>query len=47
VHWDAKQEIVIGDEQANRYLCRTYRKPWGQYVWRYLSPAHKRYYREG
>ncbi len=46
VHWDAKGEKVIGDEGANRYLCRTYRKPWGQYVLRYLAPAHRKYYRE-
>ncbi len=46
VHWDARQEKVLRDEQANRYLCRTYRRPWGQYVLRYLSPAHKPYYKE-
>ncbi|MCS6949793.1 MAG: Gfo/Idh/MocA family oxidoreductase [Armatimonadota bacterium] len=46
VRWNAQQEKIVGDEEANRYLCRVYRKPWGQPVWRYLSPAHRKYYRE-
>ncbi len=46
VHWDGARELIVRDEEANRYLCRTYRKPWGRYVYRYLAPQHKRYYRE-
>ncbi|MCS7223642.1 MAG: Gfo/Idh/MocA family oxidoreductase [Armatimonadetes bacterium] len=46
VRWDGNKELIIGDEEANRYLCRTYRKPWGAYVYRHLSPQHRRYYRE-
>lgn len=46
VRWDAKQERIIGDEEANQYLCRIYRKPWGEYVRRYLSPHHRKYFRE-
>ncbi len=26
--WDAEQERVVGDEEANKLLRRTYRKPW-------------------
>jgi predicted dehydrogenase len=46
VKWDAKQELIVGDEEANKFLCRTYRKPWGEYVRRYLAPQHRKYYRE-
>lgn len=41
VRWDAKKELCIGDEDANKLLCRSYRAPWGQYVRRYLSPEHR------
>lgn len=46
IRWDPERELIIGDEGANRYLCRTYRSPWGKYVQRYLSPHHKRYFHE-
>ncbi|MCS7193264.1 MAG: hypothetical protein NZ937_09840, partial [Armatimonadetes bacterium] len=46
VKWDEKQELIIGDEEANQYLCRTYRRPWGEYVRRYLANQHRKYYRE-
>ena len=26
--WDAQRGMVAGDEEANRLLRRTYRKPW-------------------
>jgi predicted dehydrogenase len=26
--WDAKREVIVGDEQASRLLTREYRKPW-------------------
>jgi predicted dehydrogenase len=46
VRWDAKKELCLGDEDANKLLCRSYRAPWGQYVRRYLSPEHRRYFQE-
>jgi predicted dehydrogenase len=45
VRWDAERELIIGDEEANRHICRTYRRPWGEYVERYLSPHHRPYFR--
>ena len=26
--WDPKTEQVIGDDEANRWVTKTYRKPW-------------------
>ena len=26
--WDAAKQQVVGDDEANRLLCRPYRKPW-------------------
>jgi len=46
MRWNPDRELIIGDEEANRRLCRTYRAPWGAYVQRYLSSSHKPYYRE-
>ncbi|MBI4325731.1 MAG: Gfo/Idh/MocA family oxidoreductase [Chloroflexi bacterium] len=47
MQWDAANELVIGDEEANRrFLCRAYRKPWGEYVKRHLSPVHVNYIAE-
>ncbi|MCS7253131.1 MAG: Gfo/Idh/MocA family oxidoreductase [Armatimonadota bacterium] len=45
IRWDAEKELVIGDEEANQHLCRTYRKPWGEYVERHLAPQHRPYFR--
>jgi len=28
INWDAKNEIIINDSEANKYLQREYRKPW-------------------
>jgi hypothetical protein len=28
LNWDAKKEMVIGDDEAKRLLRRPYRKPW-------------------
>jgi hypothetical protein len=28
LNWDGEEEIVIGDDQANKLLSREYRKPW-------------------
>jgi hypothetical protein len=28
LHWDAKQQQVVGDDEANRLLERPYRRPW-------------------
>jgi hypothetical protein len=28
IKWDAKQERIIGDEEASRLLTRPYRAPW-------------------
>jgi hypothetical protein len=27
--WDPKKELFIGDEEANRWLSRTQRRPYG------------------
>jgi len=46
VRWDPAKELIVGDADANRRICRTYRAPWGEYVRRHLSPAHRPFYRE-
>jgi predicted dehydrogenase len=28
IKWDAKKEVIVGDEQASRWLTRAYRAPW-------------------
>jgi len=28
LNWDGQQERCVGDEEANRYLTKEYRKPW-------------------
>jgi hypothetical protein len=28
IRWDAKKERVLGDEEANGFVRREYRKPW-------------------
>ena len=28
IEWDAKNERILGDRDASRYLTREYRKPW-------------------
>ena len=28
VEWDAEREVIVGDSEANKLLCREYRKPW-------------------
>jgi hypothetical protein len=28
ITWDAKKEVIVGDEQASKLLSRPYRMPW-------------------
>ncbi|MFA0735785.1 MAG: hypothetical protein OGMRLDGQ_002285, partial [Candidatus Fervidibacter sp.] len=28
LRWDAQKEQFVGDEEANRWLTKPYRKPW-------------------
>ncbi len=28
INWDAKQQVVVGDDEANKLLARPYRAPW-------------------
>ena len=28
VQWDSEKEVIIGDEEVNKFLSRPYRKPW-------------------
>lgn len=26
--WDSQKELIVGDDEANKWLRRPYRKPW-------------------
>jgi predicted dehydrogenase len=39
IHWDDQQERIIGDNEANRYLMRRFRKPWKLKVQRHPAVA--------
>ena len=28
IKWDAKKELIVGDDEASRLLTRDYRAPW-------------------
>jgi predicted dehydrogenase/type 1 glutamine amidotransferase len=46
VRWDPERELIIGDEEANEFISRTYRRPWGQYLKPYIAQQHLKYFRE-